>query len=567
MEKYFIILCITGFISACSTSRVQPIEEKVEQDVKKTEIYMQAVNEGKKVQASEPEPIVLNLKDEVYMPVRKIITQKSASVLSSPLLTRNVTINRSFTSVTEIAERLTALSTLPAVVSPDVTPSQTSHMQATASPTGAAPANAVAPSNAQSANTGGGPGSGINQSQINFPINFAYTGSLAGFLDLVTARLGISWEMEEGQLRLFRLTSRSFRLSALPGDTSMNAAVGSSSAGGASSGSSAGSSGGSSGASSSQSLSSSHDSSLRVSSLSVWQAVEDSIKPMLSMYGRIVSAPAIGTITVTDTPTVINSVAKFIEAQNKSLTKQVAINVQVLSVNQENTDGYGIDWSAIYQSLRKNYSINFSSNTPNFTTGASSALSILRTSTNVDDQAASSWDGSKAIIQALQTQGRVSTLTSVNVTTLNNQPVPIQVGRQTSYVASSTTSISTGLGVSSLQPGVINSGFSMSILPHLLDGKEMLLQYAIDISSLISLSTVSTQNSVIQTPDLDTKNSIQRVMVQSGDTIVLAGFESEDQNSKTQGVVSASNPALGGSVATKKIKNSIVMLMRPVLMD
>lgn len=566
MKKHSTFFMISALLSACGTSRVQPIEKKVAQDVVQTESYIQAVNNGKKLVASAPEPLVQNLKNEVYIPVRKMITQKSAMVLSSPLLTRNVTINRSFNSVTELAERLTALSTLPTVVSPDVTPTQAAPGQGGVSGPGTAPASPVAPAGPTPSNLGGGPGAANSQTLINFPINFTYTGTFAGFLDLATTRLGISWEMEDGQLRLFRLTSKTFRLSALPGDTSMNAAVGSTSAGGGG-GAGGGSAGGSSGASSSQSLVSSHDSSLRVSSLSVWQAVEDSIKPMLSRFGRIVSAPAIGTITVTDTPNVINSIAKFIDVQNKALTKQVAINVQVLSVNLANTDGYGIDWSAIYQSLTKSYSINFKSNTPNFSTSPSSSLSILRTSSTGDGVTASPWDGSKAVIQALETQGRVSTLTSVNVTTLNNQPVPIQVGRQTSYVASSTTSISTGLGVSSLQPGVINSGFSMSILPHLLDGKEMLLQYAIDISSLISLSTVSTQNSVIQTPDLDTKNSIQRVMVQSGDTIVLAGFESEDQTSKLQGVLSANNPAVGGSVATTKIKNSIVILMRPVLMD
>ena len=107
----------------------------------------------------------------------------------------------------------------------------------------------------------------------------------------------------------------------------------------------------------------------------------------------------------------------------------------------------------------------------------------------------------------------------------------------------------------------------MSLLPHIIDGNHMLLQYAVDMSSLLSLNTVTSGSSIMQTPDLDTRNSLQRIKVNSGDTIVVAGFENSEVNAKSQGVAGAENPSLGGSVVGKRSKNIIVILLQPVIVE
>jgi len=331
------------------------------------------------------------------------------------------------------------------------------------------------------------------------------------------------------------------------------------------SGSSGSTTGGSSGGT--QSSSSTQNSGVNFSGLSVWKGVEESIKAMLTPAGKIVVAASLGTITVTDTPAVVNAVEKFIEQQNKALARQVVVNVRVLSVDLANTDSYGINWDAVYTSLSNNFGMTLNSGVAAIQGAGSLAASILSTAGQTTNSGIKSWAGSKAIIEALATQGRVSTVTSASVTTLNNQPAPIQVGRQTSYVASSSTAISTGVSTTSLTAGIVNSGFSMSLLPHIIDGKRMLLQYAVDMSSLLSLNTVTSGTTIMQTPDVDTRNSLQRIMVNSGDTVVVAGFENSEVNAKSQGVAGAENPALGGSVVGKRNKNIIVILLQPIVAD
>jgi type IVB pilus formation R64 PilN family outer membrane protein len=151
--------------------------------------------------------------------------------------------------------------------------------------------------------------------------------------------------------------------------------------------------------------------------------------------------------------------------------------------------------------------------------------------------------------------------------TINNQPAPIQVGRQTTYLASSTTTIGTGGAGNtvSLSPGVITTGFSMNVLPHILDNGKMMLQYSGDISALTKITTVTSGDTSIQTPEIDTRNFMQRVIMNTGETLVVTGFEQFTLDGNTQGPGNAEAIALGGGVKTKKGKSQLVVLIQPML--
>lgn len=565
-------LVVAGVLAGCSVTAIAPLKEEADKGAATAVEHLNSIRAARKVETAAPKPVAQHLDTDVYIPVRKMAASKLAKAYQDPALVRQITVNRTFVSAQELAERITALSGVPVIVSPDVTaiqPGQTmGQMGGVPGMQGQAmaglpslpplPTAGSIPGTNGMASPFGTPYSAVMQPG-GFPVNLSYTGSLSGFLDVASSRIGISWELLDGQIRLFRYISKTFRLSALPGDTSMDAKVGTTSSSGGSG--TTGSSG------SSQASSSQQNSGVNFTGLSVWKGIEDSVKAMLTPAGKIVVASALGTVTVTDTPAIVSAVEKFIEQQNVALSRQVVVNVRVLSIDLNTTDNYGINWEVVYTSLSNNFGLGFNSGVAAIQGAGNLALSVLSTAGQNTNSTIKSWAGSKAIIEALATQGKVSTVTSASVTTLNNQPAPIQVGRQTSYVASSSTSITTGVATTSLTAGMVNSGFSMSLLPHIIDGNRMLLQYAVDMSSLLSLNTVSAGTSIMQTPDVDTRNSLQRIMVNSGDTIVVAGFENSEVNAKSQGVAGAENPALGGSVVGKRSKNIIVILLQPVIAE
>lgn len=552
-------------IAGCSTAVLKPYREETGKIVEEASVASSAMKSGKPVTTTKSQS-VQHLEDAVYIPVRKIAVSKTFHPATDPALQRQITVNRSFSSAQEIAERITGLTGIPAIIAPDVALSNQSSLtipQAAGATLPVAPgmANAGLPTPLPNVN-GQSSYAFAAQQPGGFPVNLSYSGSLSGFLDVACARLGIAWEMRDGQIRLFRHMSRTFRLMAMPGDMSMDAKVGTSSADSGASGTSGGGNG--------TSANSTQNAGVNFSGLSVWKSIEDSIRAMLTqaqsggVSGKVVTSPALGTVTVTDTPAVVAEVEKFIDTQNAALSKQVVVNVRVLAVELTDSNNYGIDWDAVYKNVSSGIGFTFKTATTAITGAGSLGMSVLGAA---DGAKETQWSGTNAMITALSAQGKVTTVTSATVTTLNNQPAPIQIGRATSYVANSTTSITSGISTTSMSTGTVNSGFSMSILPHIIEGRRLMMQYAMDISSLLKLSTVTAGDSVIQTPDVDRRTSLQRVMVNSGDTIVVAGFENREVAAKTQGVASAETPALGGSVLGSDNRTVLVILIEPVVSE
>jgi type IVB pilus formation R64 PilN family outer membrane protein len=150
------------------------------------------------------------------------------------------------------------------------------------------------------------------------------------------------------------------------------------------------------------------------------------------------------------------------------------------------------------------------------------------------------------------------------VITLNNQPVPVQVAKQTSYLQSSQTTVVSQVGTTTtLVPGSVTSGFNMSILPHVLTNGTVLLQFSTDISSLRQIREVQSGTSKIESPEIDTRNFLQRVAMKSNETLIISGFEQTDDNLDRQGVGDAGNYALGGGFKAGSNKESIVILITP----
>jgi len=531
-----IILPVTLILSACSTTMVQPINEKVDQNASQAEAANTALRAGTPLH-TQPQHLVRRM-EGVWMPVSRVERGMPAEVYA--IMNREIAVNRRFASIVEVAAHITQLVGAPTSVAQQLV-RESESMQAAAN----TPANLGTPQPGMA--NPGLPGTDNQQRRAqNAPL--IYSGGLRGFLDLTAARFGAHWEWDGRSIHFFRTKSRTFRLAALPGDTSLISRIGAQSTTG----------GGGTGTSGSSSASSELRAGVEFTGMSVWNGIEESIRTMMTQDGRLTVTPATGTITLTDTPLVLNRVADFIEQQNIALSRQVVLNVRVLSVQLNDSHEYGINWNLIYQNLARGVSLAASSPAPQVVGGGNLAIRIL---------SGSMWDGSSAIIEALSRQGRVSQVTSASKVTINNQPAPIQVGRMTTYLASSTsTPNEAGAPTVTLQPGQINTGFSMNMLPHILDGTRLMLQYSGDISTLTRISTVTSGDSSIQTPEIETRNFMQRTIMNSGETLVVTGFEQFDLTGETSGVGSAQNILFGGGVNARNNRTVLVILIQPVLL-
>ncbi len=562
MKYKLITLSLAAIFAGCTSAAMKPIKEGVGKVDNEATVATAALRTGKPLEEAPKKTTHIKHVSKVWLPVQKV--EASLPALAIKQLARNVAVNRRFTSLNDATSYITALTGVPATSA--VTAAQL--MAASGMQGGMQGGMGGMPG--QGGVMGGMPGGsmmgmvpgipsagGMNQQSMlalnamNSSLLIVYNGQLSGLYDLVAARYNVSWEWDADGVRFYKVKSKTFRVAALPGNTSLKSTIGTQTSGNSSSGAS-----GTSG--SSVNGTSTLEAGTEFTGMSVWTGIEEGIKTMLSADGKLIATPATGTITVTDTPHILERVSKYIDDQNASLSRQVVINVKVLSVDLSDSDEYGINWNAVYNNLNRSLG---------FTLSNAIAPSAGATNMTMKVLSGSMWDGTTAMIDALSRQGKVSQLTSASMVTLNNQPAPMQVGRQTSYLASSQTTIGTaGSGnTTTLQPGVIVTGFSMNMIPHILDNSKLMLQYSGDISSLIKIDTATSGNSSIQTPEVDTRNFLQRVIMNGGETLVVTGFEQFNLNGTTQGVGDAENIAVGGGVKTRKGKSVIVVLIQPVL--
>ncbi|WP_164153624.1 PilN family type IVB pilus formation outer membrane protein [Stenotrophomonas maltophilia] len=388
--------------------------------------------------------------------------------------------------------------------------------------------------------------------------NIEWKGPLAGLLDLVAARYGLSWRYNErnNSVSIFHLDSRTFQLDAFPNQVDIQSTThngmssqlgtGGSGAGGASG---AGSGGGVSGTvGSSQTTVTSMKSSL-------YTDVESSIKVLLTPgVGRVALSYSTGAVTVTDTPDVLDRIESMLEKENSTLTKQVTLHAKVLSLTLNDGNEVGVNWDAVYKSLSRQFEFK----TP--FQPASSAGTLGASVINTGKFA-----GTNVIVSALSTLGTVNTITSPSLKTLNLRPAPIQIARQIGYIQSAQISQIEGSGtLGGLTPGFVTVGFNMTVVPRLLmQNDEMILQYSINISALNELRSEEAGGTKIEMPDIDTRNFNSEVRLHAGETLILHGFEQDNHSSNRRGMGSPYAWMLGGSAKGQRQRTAIVILITP----
>ncbi|MGP5465259.1 PilN family type IVB pilus formation outer membrane protein [Pseudomonas helleri] len=472
-------------------------------------------------------------------------------------------------SITDVAQLITKETGLQVIVAPDaLNPGILSSKSAGNTARGAAQAVPDPDSLAgllPNGMTGSMPGSassfdlGLSSGGLISGLN--YNGKTSGLLNQATSRLGLSWHFDP-ELQGVRITyfdTRTFDVWTFGDELEIESTVKSgllTSTGNGDSGSS-NSSGGATGESgSNQSTKSTYKTSLM-------SDIESNVKAMLSMQppGRLYLSRSTGTLTVSDRPEVLNRISAYLKETNRSITRQVLFNVKVYEVNFSDSDQTAVNWSAVYKSVSGKWGFGLSNTVAGISSEAISA------SGSILDTSSSPWAGSKAVVQALSEQGRVSEVRSPSVTTLNLQPAPIQIGNVQSYVASSSTTTTASVGSSTaLTPATITSGFNMMLLPKLLDKENMLLMITLSISSKPIFKDFESNDSKVQTTDYDTKNVAPKVRLRSGETLILTGFDENGDDASKSGVGSPSFFGLGGGRTRSTSHSALVVLVTPIVL-
>jgi type IVB pilus formation R64 PilN family outer membrane protein len=409
-------------------------------------------------------------------------------------------------------------------------------------------------SNAQQANTPSTSGSATFAESVTSidSVEAKWDGSLRGYLDHVTSRLGLSWAYRDGQVVIERFVTESFEIAALAGTQSYNLSL---------SGSNSGNSGGNGNSGSSSS-------SLDVSEAGKTAALDSMLKSIQSMVtpagGSVILNEGTGRFFVTAPKDVMSRVRELIKGEDQALQRQAQIQFDVYSVVSNENDQRGLDWNLLVSNMAKTMGVAIK--TPASLVGAdasSVSLSILESSTGSSARFA----GSSAVLQLLNEVGSSALHRPISIVAMNHQ-----WGRKTNiktdgYVSETTpsNSSSAGSGSPGLKTSTITTGDKVIVKPAIMNNGDIVLKFGLSFSELLNFFDVTAGSGTslqrVQTPVTSGTDDHGTVLLKPGQAMVITGLSRRLSSSDTRTLAPGMSPFVGGSLKDRyKVENFVVVV-------
>lgn len=381
-----------------------------------------------------------------------------------------------------------------------------------------------------------------NKGVLYQAFNINWEGSVRGFLNELSGRAGAWWKLSEGKIVLYHSETRTFYLPAVARKFSGNSTITTSTSGNSSAASTAGASAATTGINSQSGAGGMSD-----FTVDFWADMEKTARTVAGPMAQVAINPSAGSVTVTGNPTEVRRVEDWIKQLSEQMSQQVLIDIKIYTVRLNQEDNYNWNPGILFKQVSGALGFNVTGvQSPSVTSGLNPAnigLSLVSAAGNTTP-----YSGSTLAFNALSTLGRVTERISQSVVTLNGQPAPVQMATQQGYLASSATTLAANVGTTStLTPGTLTTGFTALFLPRIVNGK-VILGMAITSSSLNSLTTVTSGQSSIQNPNVDSNTFQQSVALTPGEALMLTGLWKDTSSTTHSGTLSPDNYIVGGGV-------------------
>ena len=399
----------------------------------------------------------------------------------------------------------------------------------------------------------------VSSDKLKKQVNVAYTGKLSGLLSQVATDLDLLWYYDKNSIVFYETETRTFTLYALGTEVAYQTSV---------------------------STDDANEVSLE-STLKEWDEVENAISSIIgkSSNADFTVSRSLGTITVTASPSILARVGEYIERQNKRLSQLITIDVKVLQVTISNDSAFGLNLAAAINSTSglnivanpknnlasteaSSMNIAVLSNTVSAITGAThlengTVVEGAYTNDQIMNGSLAGAAGSNALIEALAKQGKVSLVTNVGVTTRSNRVAPVSNTRTTGYIKRFESRNFTTVESSTVDQDDLETGFTMQLLPNVLENGKILLLFRMSVRELLRMSTQTIGEVTLQLPEVEERSFMQEVIMESGQMLVVSGFEKQTSEDTRYGLGDPDFMALSGSRETSATREVLVVILTP----
>jgi len=258
-------------------------------------------------------------------------------------------------------------------------------------------------------------------------------------------------------------------------------------------------------------------------SFDFWSGLKENLVNILKNISKNYKEPIIdknaGLVTVTGTKYQLSEVKKYLDQLNKSLGREVLIDVHIYSVELSSSHKTGIDWSKLSIGMNVN-------NVP-------LRARYLGGSQSVFNSASFNMNG---FLNFLAQNGNVNSISNPKIVTLNSQKAIISIGDTVYYkYVSKVTPDNNGNTITEYKIDKLFVGVLLDITPQISEDGEIILNINPKISAFKNLTQLKDTNRDMP-PDTKDNTLMSVVKLKDNQTLVLGGLITNDKSLVVNGV-------------------------------
>lgn len=391
-----------------------------------------------------------------------------------------------------------------------------------------------------------------------------YGGTLTELLDQLSSKFGVGWDYKDGVILISRLVTRTYQVATIADTNDVTSSIAKTASTGASGGST--SSGTSGNVTQAGSVSSSSDVKAQMAAkVDVMSTLQKAIESALTPGGiGKLSISASGVVTVTDTREVQEQVEELINAENRSVSRQVRMRMQIIDLTATTNNETGVDWSWLINNATRKWNVDLSA--PNGMSSSSTGFGQIGVIRKGDSSTTS------AFLRALASVGKVNVRKDETYPMMNNRPVSIANTENFIYPSRSAAASSNNVNggstvVPGVEPGQLTTGTFLNMRSSILPNGSIVVQFSMDASMRGETRTFENNGVTLQYPQSSANQYQIYASIQNGETGVFVGTTNAQQQSTDKSFDSTLSPLLGGGASTSTTERAVLVLLTPQVIE
>ncbi|OEZ64970.1 hypothetical protein JAB5_58330 [Janthinobacterium sp. HH103] len=269
--------------------------------------------------------------------------------------------------------------------------------------------------------------------------------------------------------------------------------------------------------------------------------------------------PATGSLTVTDTPEVLDKIGEYIDSEKRLMNRGVVFDVEVIRYSSKNSGQSSVNWQVMYQRAKALQETGLKYLAP--VRALEQGAAVLGGTIAGDSRFA----GSQALISALNETGQATVVRHLLLETQNRVGVMHTTNKTFDYVneVSAASSLS---GVSSGQKTKTeNAGRTLMLVPAITGESDATVDISIRESVKnpfgVNTSGKGDSQTTVMLLDKDTELARQRVTLSNGESRVVAAISGRSLDGSDQSLDKHVSALFGGSIAGNRAEDQYYLIV------